>query len=208
MFLHTIMSLLCFSRLDNKNLQCPTMPWDSIQLPNWEIRLIGMKTGGSSEEAEQSPEAVYSLSKCLVELGGTPYSQIKFKACGKKYSRQKVQKITEAMKHVVITREGTDDGSEMIQQLKREVSVDNTEEATADSYCLPKSWSLKKIQQEFGVTNYMAQKSNELVKEKGILFPAQNQVFHCHQKQLIWFTCFMSLMKSVKLSLARRILSQ
>jgi len=38
---------------------------------------------------------------------------------------------------------------------------------------LPKSWSLK-IQQEFGVTNYMALKSKELVKEKGILsFPSQ-----------------------------------
>jgi hypothetical protein len=42
----------------------------------------------------QSPEAVSSLNKCLVELGETPCSKIK--ARGKKYSRQKVQKITEA----------------------------------------------------------------------------------------------------------------
>ena len=34
---------------------------------------------------------------------------------------------------------------------------------------LPKSWSLKKIQQEFGVSNYMARKSKELVEEKGVL---------------------------------------
>ena len=69
---------------------------------------------------------------------------------------------------------------------------------------LPKSWSLK-IQQEFGVTNYMALKSKELVKEKSILSftSPKYQVLHCHQKQLIWFTCFMSLMKSVKICLAR-----
>ena len=34
---------------------------------------------------------------------------------------------------------------------------------------LPKSWSVKKIQQEFGVSTYMAQKSKKLVKEKGVL---------------------------------------
>ena len=33
----------------------------------------------------------------------------------------------------------------------------------------PKSWSLKKIPQEFGVSNYMARKSKELVEEKGVL---------------------------------------
>ena len=34
---------------------------------------------------------------------------------------------------------------------------------------LPQSWSVKKIEKEFGVYNYMARKSKELVKEKGIL---------------------------------------
>lgn len=59
------------------------------------------------------------------------------------------------MKHAVIPGETTDDGSEMIQQLKEKF--------------LPKSWSVKKIQQEFGVSNYTARKSKELVKEKGIV---------------------------------------
>ena len=59
------------------------------------------------------------------------------------------------MKHAVIPGETTDDGSEMIQQLKEKF--------------LPKSWSVKKIQQEFSVSNYTARKSKELVKEKGIV---------------------------------------
>ena len=45
---------------------------------------------------------------------------------------------------------------------------------------LPQSWSDKKIENEFGVSNYMAQESKELVKEKGTLFtpnPTRNCPF-------------------------------
>ena len=54
-----------------------------------------------------SPEAASSLKKYLVELGKTPCSQIKPRR--KKYSRQKVQKILEVMKHIVIPGEVTDE---------------------------------------------------------------------------------------------------
>jgi hypothetical protein len=33
---------------------------------------------------------------------------------------------------------------------------------------LPKSWSVRKIQQEFSVSNYMVQTAEKLVAEKGI----------------------------------------
>ena len=71
-----------------------------------------------SSEAEDvhSPEAVASLNMCLADIGETPYSHIK--ARGKKYSRQKVENITEAMKRTIIIGETIDDGSDMIQQLK------------------------------------------------------------------------------------------
>ena len=96
-----------------------------------------------------------------------PYSHI---ICGKKYSRQKVEKITEAMKHTIISRETIDDGSEMIQQLKEKLrSTPQRGEQLQILTVLPKSWSVKKIQQEFGVSNYMARKSKDLVKEKGVL---------------------------------------
>ena len=71
-----------------------------------------------AEETEvyvQTPAAVSSLNKCLVEIE-TPYSQSKARA--KNYSRQKVKNITEAMQRTIITGEIVDDGSEMIQQLK------------------------------------------------------------------------------------------
>ena len=34
---------------------------------------------------------------------------------------------------------------------------------------LPKSWTIRKVQDEFGATNYMVRKAKELVKQKGVL---------------------------------------
>ena len=121
-----------------------------------------------AEETEvyvQTPAAVSSLNKCLVEIGETPYSQSKTRA--NNYSRQK---ITEAMQRTIITGEIVDDGSEMIQQLKEKfLTTTKMNEQLQILTVLPKSWSVKKIQQEFGVSTYMAQKSKKLVKEKGVL---------------------------------------
>jgi len=115
-----------------------------------------------------TPEAVASLNMCLADIGETPYSQVKGR--GKTYSRQKVQKITEAMRRTVISWETTDDGSEMIQQLKEKFqSSTQRSEQLQILTVLPKSWSMKKIQQEFGVSNNMARKAKELVEEKGVL---------------------------------------
>ena len=124
-----------------------------------------------TEKAEvyvHTPEAIHSLNMCLADIGETPYSQSK--ARGKNYSRQKVKQITEAMKRTVISGETIDDGSEMIQQLKEKFqSTTRRSEQLQVLTVLPKSWSLLKIQQEFGVSNYMARKSKKLVEEKGVL---------------------------------------
>ena len=113
-------------------------------------------------------EAVASLNICLANLGETPYSQAK--RCGKGYSRQKVDKLTEALKWTGIASKTVNgDRKEMIEQLKDE-TIPLTKVSSYKSYTvLPKSWSVKKIQEEFCVTNYMARQSKTLVKEKGIL---------------------------------------
>ena len=72
------------------------------------------------------------------------------------------------MKRTIISGETTDDGSEMIQQLKEKFqSTAQRSEQLQIFTVVPKSWSLKKIQQEFGVSNYMARKSKDLVKKEG-----------------------------------------
>ena len=37
---------------------------------------------------------------------------------------------------------------------------------------LPKSWSIDKIQAEFGASNFMVRKAKQLVKNKGVLSSA------------------------------------
>ena len=58
----------------------------------------------------------------------------------------------------------------MIQQLKEKFQeARKRSEQVQVLTVLPKSWSVTKIQQEFGVSEYMAQQSKKLVEEKGIL---------------------------------------
>ena len=85
-----------------------------------------------------------------------------------------MKEITESMKNLMIRSDAghteNNDGREMIKQLKDKFEV-TTDRATQMQILtvLPQSWSAQKIQDEFSVTNYMARKSKELVKEKGVL---------------------------------------
>ena len=105
---------------------------------------------------------------CLTEIGETPYSQSR--ARSKCYSRQKMKKITEALQRTVITEAPIDEATEMIKQLKEKFQeTKKRSEQVQVLTVLPKSWSLKKIQQEFGVSEYLARQSKKLVEERGIL---------------------------------------
>ena len=62
--------------------------------------------------------------------------------------------------------------------------------------------SVRKIQQEFGVSEYLARQSKKLVEEKGILSlsdPLRGPyvVLHCHRKQQTLFVCSMNQTTSV-----------
>ena len=123
----------------------------------------------SESQHTDKGEAVASLNVYLTSIGETPYSRAK--GCGKGYSRQKVDKLTEAMKRTGITCETmSDDGKEIIEQLKGKFqSTTSRHEQLQVLTVLPKNWSIKKIQDKFQVTSYMAQQSKMLVKDKGIL---------------------------------------
>ena len=128
----------------------------------------------SSQATESDPlfstasEAASSLNMYLAKKGETPYSQSR--AHSKSYSSQKVKKITEALQRTVITEAPIDDGTEMIKQLKEKFQVTKKRsEQVQVLTVLPKSWSVKKIQQEFGVSEYLARQSKKLVEERGIL---------------------------------------
>ena len=83
------------------------------------------------------------------------------------YSGQKVKKITEALQYTVITGAPMDDGTEMIQHLKEKFQETNRgSEQVQVLTVLTKSWSVKKVQQEFGVSKYLTQQSKKAGRGK------------------------------------------
>ena len=131
-------------------------------------------TPPSSQATESDPlfshgsEVVSSLNVCLSEISETPFSQSR--AQSKTYFGQKVKKITEVLQRTVITETPIDDVTEMIQQLKEKFwETKRRSEQVQVLTVLPKTWSVKKVQQKFGVSEYLARQSKKLVEERGIL---------------------------------------
>ena len=108
----------------------------------------------------------HHLNQCLDTIGKSPFTKRKLQ--GKKYSKQKVEKITKMMEKAVIGDIKSDD-SEIIQQLKEKFPTAGRSEKIQILTVLPKSWSIRKVQEEFGVSDFMARKAKQLVEEKGVL---------------------------------------
>ena len=84
----------------------------------------------------------------------------------------------------------------MITQLK-----DKFETATKRSVkvlvltVLPKSWTIRKVQEEFGASNYMVRKAKELVrKRESYQLQIQNQAILYQQKPEILFRASLNMM--------------
>ena len=113
-------------------------------------------------------ESLQLVSKCLEDIGETPIT--KRKARSKKYTRDKVSRITALMDKAAITGEKAGDDREIIEQLKEKFH--STTERSVQVQVLtvlPMNWSIEKIQVEFGASNFMVRKAKQLVKDKGIL---------------------------------------
>lgn len=119
-----------------------------------------------------SSEAISSLNQCLAEIGETPY--IKHKAHQRHYPEQKMKRITDAMKRTLLTDTDYDhilgDEDEIVEQLRNkfELSTSRSEQLQILTV-LPQNWTLQNIQHVFQTSDYMARRSKQLVKEKGIL---------------------------------------
>ena len=65
--------------------------------------------------------------------------------------------------------EQTNDEVEIITQLEKKYSTAGRSEKIQILTVLPKSWSIRRVEEEFGISNFMARKAKQLVREKGIL---------------------------------------
>ena len=82
-----------------------------------------------------------------------------------------------------ILSQSKEDESEIIKEKFCSTSEDSVKVQVLT--VLPKSWSLKRIQTEFGASNFMARKAKELVKEKGVLSTPDPKPGHCIAKKTI-----------------------
>ena len=111
------------------------------------------------------------VNQCLVNLGQTPVTKRNLQS--KTYSKQKLESLTTKMGEVMLGEdklERQQDEIEMLQQLKDKFH--STQERSAKVQILtvlPQSWSVSKIQAEFGACNFMARKAKQLVRDKGVL---------------------------------------
>ena len=133
-----------------------------------------------SEVYAHASESLASLNQCLGEIGETPVSKHKLQRSN--YPKQKIKQITTAMKRVMLRDESSDesdDEGEIIKQLKERFhATTKKSEKVQILTILPKSWPVRKIQSEFGTSNYMARKAKDLVKEKGVLATPNPKLGH------------------------------
>ena len=137
---------------------------------------LGIQGPSHIKEVEYvDPDAALSyLNASLTSLGESPVS--KKKQSSKKYCEQKM-KIKRAYKESLFTCEDDSeeeirhcsDYLEIIQQLKEKFETSDKSTKLMILTLVPKSWSCKKIENEFGVSNYIARKAKKLTQEKGIL---------------------------------------
>ena len=124
--------------------------------------------------SETEDHELHQLNISLGSIDETPVRKRLFQSL--QYSQHKLQKVDSAVRKRlelisgVPLSEPTTDESEMILQLKEKFcSTNSRSEKLTILTVLPQSWALPKIQEQFGVSSYMARQAKNLVREKGVL---------------------------------------
>lgn len=121
-------------------------------------------------------EAIEALNKSLTAMKETPIK--KKRLTERKYPEAKIKKVTEALRTKIlnVNPHTTDSDAaknyynEIINQLKEKFN-DTTDKSVRMQILttLPKSWTVKKLETEFGVSNFTARKAKKLLHEQGIM---------------------------------------
>ena len=116
------------------------------------------------------------VNETLVSFGVSPVSIREVHRQGKNYTFRKIRRLEDrlsaSIEGAVGSRPYPDDDAEctIIAQLKDKFhsSIKRSEKVQILTV-LPKNWSIKRIVEEFGATNYMARQAKKIAQEKGIL---------------------------------------
>ena len=120
------------------------------------------------EHSQPSSASLALVNQCLKESGKTPIRKRKLGT--RKYAEKKLDEVTSMMEKLVIGEDSKSEDSEIIQQLKDKFQATSERSIQVQILTvLPQSWSIRKIEKEFGVSNFMARTAKKLVRENGIL---------------------------------------
>ena len=117
-----------------------------------------------------SEEALQGVNDCLEKVGQTPI--VAHKLGQLKYPKQKLKKMAKSFKKVMLNDPGSssDEEGTMLRQLKEKFNTSSSRsERIQVLTVLPKGWSIRRVQEEFGASDYMVRGAKELVRQKGIL---------------------------------------
>lgn len=142
------------------------------------VESSGLATGNSdsseSDEVFEKNEALVSLNTSLQCVGESPIKRKRL--LEKKYAKTKLIKAAEAIGSKILgvppekTIHSGPGQDEIVNQLKEKfISTDSKSLKMQILTTLPRSWTPKTIQREFGVSNFMARKAKQLQKVKGIM---------------------------------------
>lgn len=141
-----------------------------------------ISSSSSSSALSSSPEKLEKrlhneytrdrLNDMLVDAQKSPMTtRVMRSKDGRKRKRNEIINLVDE----VISLDQNDDGEEMIEQLKSKMRTATTsDEKYLILTALPKSWSVRKVAREMGVSRSLARRSKNLVENRGILStPAQ-----------------------------------
>ena len=112
------------------------------------------------EDSQPSSASLALANQCLKESGKTPITKRKLRT--RKYAKKKLDEVTSMMEKLVIGEDSKSDDSEIIRQLKEKFRLTSERSIRVQILTiLPQSWSIRKIETEFGVSNFMGQASQD-----------------------------------------------
>ena len=143
--------------------QIPLNSIDEVDMgTSWEPRSSGSDDG---DERDLSTD----LSSLLVSLGQSPIDRTKLGR--KRYCEDKVKEIEQGIRKKLKLEPSKEEQEyqELLEQLKKFGDSSTRSEKLQVLSVLPQSWTIQRIEKEFGTTFNMARLSKQLVSSKGVL---------------------------------------
>ena len=111
--------------------------------------------------------AIPALNEVLGIIGETPLDRRRLKQ--QSYGKRKFEQLQAGVQETFQIDKSRDDSEEMISQLKEKFKSATRGEKIQILTIMPRSWSVRKLESEFKVSNWMARTAKRLQTEVGVM---------------------------------------